>query len=230
MIEIPKSFKDVLVKDYIKLRGVTSKDYDNPISKVIDVLSIFNDREEVLREKPYELNALAKETVHLYQEPNTTLEKYFKIKGKDYGIVTNIEELEAGQYISVVSLLKDLQDNPNLHYEIIHKILACVIFPVDKKKKPINIEPGYFQRLSNDIYETMSIDEAYPIAVFFCNLSESLTLVTQDYLSKKVTTMTDEATRIQLEVAKGFLEDGDGSLHSITSVIQILQNGNTSTK
>ena len=206
-MNIPKSFKDVKVGEYIKLRPILDADYDNPLSKTIDLLSVFNDRDEVLKCKASEL----KEVDFLYTVPNGTLKQYFEINGKQYGIVNHVNDLEAGQYISVVTLLKDLADNPNLSYELIHDVLSCVIFPVDKDKKVLNIEPGYFRKLADDIYKHMSIEDAYPIALFFLTLSANLMRTTQDSLNQKQVEMMKMAEKLTLEVQKDLERDGVGS-------------------
>ena len=219
MIVIPKSFKEVMVKDYIALRPILEKEYDNPISRTIDLLSVFNKRKDVVKLKPIDLPKLE----FLFEEPNRELTQYFTINKKSYGIVNHVEDLEAGQYISVVSILKDLADNPNLHIDKLHDILSCVIFPVDKNKKVLNIEPSYFKNLSKDIYETMSIHDAYPIGIFFCNLSRHLMSSIKDSLNQRFEGMTKEAQILMLEVTKDILNDGDGLLPSTISAMETLQ-------
>jgi len=210
MLVIPKSFKEVMVKDYIYLRPILERTYDNPFTRVIDILSVFNDREKVLTKKPREISLIEKELEYLFQEPSGELKQYFDINGKSYGVVNHINDLEAGQYISVVTLLKDLADNPNLSYELLHEILSCVVFPVDKDKNVLEFKANYFRELSEDIYNHMSIEEAYPLCIFFCNLSDSLIKCTQDYLNQKLEEMTMTAEQLQSEVMKDLEKDGVG--------------------
>ena len=226
MIVIPKSFKEVMVKDYIALRPILDKEYDNPLTRTIDLLSVFNDSEEVRKLKPRDLPKLD----FMFEEPSRKLEQYFEIKGRDYGIVNHVEDLEAGQYISVVSLLKNLSEDPNLYIDKLHEILSCVIFPVDEHKNVKSIEPSYFRDLAKDIYETMSIDEAYPIGVFFCNLSRILMSSIKDSLNQKFEGMTMEAQVLMLEATKDILKDGDGLLPSTISAMETLQNDLTTKK
>ena len=54
-MRIPKSLKEVLVKDYIQINKIRSAEYDNPFTRTIDLLCIFNKREDVLKCKPSEL-------------------------------------------------------------------------------------------------------------------------------------------------------------------------------
>jgi hypothetical protein len=219
-MRIPKSLKEVLVKDYIQINKIRSAEYDNPFTRTIDLLCIFNDREDVLKCKPSEL---AIDLNHLLVEPSRVLKQYFTINGKNYGIVNHINDLEAGQYMSFTTYLKGFADNPNVHIEQMPDILASVIFPVDKNNKVMAIEPSYFRNLADDIRNTMSIEDAYGICVFFCNLSRNLMNFTQDYLSQKLENMTEQSKTAILEVAKDLEKDGVGLPHSITSAMETLQ-------
>jgi len=219
-MRIPKSLKEVLVKDYIQINKIRSAEYDNPFTRTIDLLCIFNKREDVLKCKPSEL---AIDLSHLLVEPSRILKQYFTINGKRYGIVNHINDLEAGQYMSFTTYLKGFADNPNVHIEQMPDILASVIFPVDKNNKVMAIEPSYFRNLADDIRNTMSIEDAYPIAVFFCNLSASLRQTTLNYLNTKLESMTEQSKSAILEVAKDLESDGVGLPHSITSAMETLQ-------
>ena len=226
-MRIPKSLKEVLVKDYIQINKIRSAEYDNPFTRTIDLLCIFNDREDVLKCKPSEL---AIDLNHLFVEPSRTLKQYFTINGKNYGIVNHINDLEAGQYMSFTTYLKGFADNPNVHIEQMPDILASVIFPVDKNNKVMAIEPSYFRNLADDIRNTMSIEDAYPIAVFFCNLCRELTKCTQDYLSRKLEKMTEQSRSAILEVAKDLERDGVGLPPSIISAMETLQKDHITKK
>jgi hypothetical protein len=190
-------------------------------------LCIFNDREAVLKCKPAEL---AVDLSHLLVEPSRVLKQYFTINGKRYGIVNHINDLEAGQYMSFTTYLKGFADNPNVHIEQMPDILASVIFPVDKNNKVMAIEPSYFRNLADDIRNTVTIDEIYGVAVFFCNLSRSLMQTTQDYLNQKLENMTEQSRTAILEVAKDLENDGVGLPLSITSAMETLQKDHTTKK
>ena len=226
-MRIPKSLKEVLVKDYIQINKIRSAEYDNPFTRTIDLLCIFNDREAVLKQKPSELTI---DLSHLLNEPSRILKRNFTINGKRYAIVNHINDLEAGQYMSFTTYLKGFADNPNVHIDQMPDILASVIFPVDKNNKVMAIEPSYFRNLAEDIRNTMSIEDAYPIAVFFCNLSASLTQTTQAYLNQKVESMTTESRKAILEVMKDLQNDGVGLPLSIISAMETSPKDHTTRK
>ena len=226
-MRIPKSLKEVLVKDYIQINKIRSAEYDNPFTRTIDLLCIFNDRKDVLKCKPSEL---AVDLSHLLEEPSRILKRNFTINGKNYAIVNHVNDLEAGQYMSFTTYLKGFADNPNVHIEQMPDILASVIFPVDKNNKVMAIEPSYFRNLAEDIRNTMSINDAFPICVFFCLLSASLLRTTQSFLNQKVQNMTEESKTAILEVAKDLEKDGGGLPHSITSAMETLRKDHTTKK
>ena len=132
--------------------------------------------------------------------------------------------------MSFTTYLKGFADNPNVHIDQMPDILASVIFPVDKNNKVLAIEPSYFRNLADDIRNTMSIEDAYPIAVFFCNLSASLTKCMQDYLSQKLEKMTEQSKNAILEVVKDLESDGVGLPRSIVSAMETLQKDHTTKK
>ena len=226
-MRIPKSLKEVMVKDYIQINKIRNAEYDNPFTRTIDLLCIFNDREAVLKQKPSELIV---DLSHLMAEPSRVLKQYFTINGKRYGIVNHINDLEAGQYMSFTTYLKGFEDNPDIHIDQMPDILASVIFPVDKNNKVTEIGPSYFRNLADDIRNHMSIEAAYPICVFFCNLCRHLTATTQSYLNRKLEKMTTESRTLLLEVTKDLQKDGVGLQPSITSAIQTLQNDHITSK
>ena len=226
-MRIPKSLKEVLVKDYIQINKIRSAEYENPFTRTIDLLCIFNDRKDVLKCKPSEL---AVDLSHLLEEPSRILKRNFTINGKNYAIVNHVNDLEAGQYMSFTTYLKGFADNPNVHIDQMPDILASVIYPVDKNNKVMAIEPSYYRNLSDDIRNTVTIDEIYGVAVFFCNLSRSLMQTTQDYLNQKLENMTEQSKATILEVAKDLENDGVGLPPSIISAMETLQKDHTTKK
>jgi hypothetical protein len=226
-MRIPKSLKEVLVKDYIQINKIRSAEYENPFTRTIDLLCIFNDRKDVLKCKPAEL---AVDLSHLLEEPSRILKRNFTINGKNYAIVNHVNDLEAGQYMSFTTYLKGFADNPNVHIDQMPDILASVIYPVDKNNKVMAIEPSYYRNLSDDIRNTVTIDEIYGVAVFFCNLSRSLMQTTQDYLNQKLENMTEQSKATILEVAKDLENDGVGLPLSITSAMETLRKDHTTKK
>jgi len=231
-IKLPKSWDDVTIGMYIELRPVLSAEM-NEVERLIYILAVLLKKptQDVEKIKIAEYHEMRKTLSFLWELPlPTQLQKYFTIEGKDYEIVLNANELDAGQYMSVVTKLKDAANDPEVVYNQLHEILASISVPVEKVKKKykrIAIEPSYYKKVANDFYNYLPMSIAYPIGVFFWNLSDSLTKIIQDSLKSKLKEKMTEAEEIQAEVMKDFLKDGDGGLHSITSLMDALKNGDT---
>ena len=230
--KLPKSWDDITIGMYIELRPVLKADM-NEIERLIYILAVLLKKptQDIEKIKIKDYHEMKKVLAFLWEMPlPTKLQKYFTIEGKDYEIVLNANELDAGQYMSVVTKLKNAENDDDVAYNQLHEILASISVPVEKKRKKwqrIAIEPSYYKKVANDFYNHLPMSIAYPIGVFFWNLSASLTKVIQDSLKSKMNEKLTEAEEIQAEVMKDFLNDGDGTLHSITSLMDALKNGNT---
>lgn len=223
-MKLPKSYADISVKEYIQLKRILRKEYDNPFTKTIETLSVFNDKDIVMKNTPKSLAKIMATMDFILKEPQTRLKQFFKINGTRYGIVNHIDDLDAGQYISIVTILKDLSKTPDLHIDKLHEILACVIFPVNRRQRVRDLAPNYYRKLTDDIYNHMNIADAYPIAVFFCNLSRILTEDTQDYLRRKSERELTKAKGMMKEVLTDLQTTGDGLPPSTLSAMVTLQN------
>jgi hypothetical protein len=234
-IKLPQSWDDVTVGMYIELRPILHSD-KNEIERLIYILAVLLKKptQDVEKIKIAQYHEMRKTLSFLWELPlPTELQKYFTIEGNDYEIVLNANELDAGQYMSVVTKLKNASDDPEIVYNQLHEILASISVPVEKVKKKykrIAIEPSYYKKVAQDFYHHLPMSIAYPIGVFFWNLSDSLTKIIQDSLKSKLAEKMTEAEEIQAEVMRDFLKDGDGGLHSITSLMDALKSGDTMNK
>jgi hypothetical protein len=231
-MKVPKSWDEISIGQYIELKPVLDEEFDNPITELIHLLAVLLKQplQEVGKLNVGEYIGIRKDLSFLWETelPRQVVDK-FEIKGKWFKVVTNARELNGGQYMSLVTKLKDVNSDPNATINMMHEILTSISVPLEKGKlrwKEIEIEPAYYQETSKLFYNHLPMSVAYPIALFFYNLSSSLMKVIQDYSNKKLT----EAEKIKEEVMMDFLKDGDGSLHSITSLMEIFRNGDTLSK
>ena len=231
-IKLPESWDDITVGMYIELRPILHADM-NEIERLIYLLAVILKKptQDIEKIKIEDYHKMRETLAFLWKEElPTILQKNFNINGKDYEVVLNANELDAGQYMSVVTKLKDIENDPEIAYNKLHEILASISVPVEKVKKKykrIAIEPSYYKKVAQDFYNYLPMSIAYPIGVFFYNLSESLTKIIVDYSKSKIAEKMTEAEEIQAEVMRDFLNDGDGGLHSITSLMDALKNGDT---
>jgi hypothetical protein len=122
----------------------------------------------------------------------------FKADGKRFIIKWRQQDLTAEQYIDASHFCKE----PDKIIHNIHNILAS-----------ISVERGLFKELpysgethkerAEAILNTMTIKQAYPIMVFFCEYYKMLTDNTLTYIQ-------EEAEKIVQEVKQHFTAVGDG--------------------
>jgi len=231
-MNIPKSWDDITIGQYIELKPVLDQDWDNPISELIHLLAVLlkKSTQEVGKLNVKEYIGIRKDLSFIWEtELPREVQNRFKVEDKWYEVVLNARELNGGQYISLVTKLKDVNNDPNGTVNMLHEILASISIPVSKGKlkwSKLEIEPSYYKETAQAFYRSLPMSVAYPIGIFFWNLSQSLMKAIQDYSNKKLT----EAEKIKEEVMMDFLKDGDGSLRSITSLMEILRSGDTLNK
>ena len=133
----------------------------------------------------------------------------FKIDGNQFRVDMDINKMTGAQYMDMMHFLKECNGNEFLIIQNLHKILSCVIIPDEKKAfgwKKGKYDGERHQEISQLIKEKMSIKYAYPIAVFFWNLSEELTPIIHDYGKHQL----EKVQGIIKELQKD-LKDGDGT-------------------
>lgn len=231
-MKIPKSWDELTIGQYIELRPVLNANFDNPITEIIHLLAVLLQQptQEVCKMTVDDYLNVRNDLSFIWEtELPREIQRRFKVNGKWYEVVTNARQLNGGQYISLVTKLKDTNGNPDATIDMLHQILTSISIPVSKGKlgwNKLEIEPTYYQDTAKEFYDHLPMSIAYPIGVFFYNLSQSLMTAIQDYSNKKLT----EAEKIKKEVMEDFLKDGDGSLHSITYLMETLKSGSTSKK
>ena len=129
------------------------------------------------------------------------MNKRYKINGITYQFTPDATELSSGRYISI---MEEIKGNP---LDSLHKTLFNISTPVKRTLrgwKKYNLKPHQLHK-EVEAFKKMPISIAHPIAVFFCNLSESLTNVLEDYSLNQMKTLTTEMNSLAAD-----LKDGDG--------------------
>jgi len=210
-IKIPNSWDDISIGQYIELRPVLAAEMSD-IERLIHILAVIlrQPTQEVKKIKLKNVKEINKEMSFLWKEElPTELQNIFQIDDQWFEIVLDARELNAGQYMSVSTKLKDVDSDPNVIYSIIHNILASISYPIIENKGKYErqeIDSSYFSDTSKLFYEKLPVSIAYPLGVFFCNLSQDLMPIIQGYSKRKLT----KANSIMEEVQKDISKDGDG--------------------
>lgn len=125
--------------------------------------------------------------------PSPKLRKYFWLKGKLYKVTSDITQLTGGQYCDLMTLCKD----PDETLSNIHNILAVLCRPVFSK-----YNPETFHKTSQVFYKHLTMDKAYPLALFFCALYKNLIPVIKNYLEQDLSRLNETLNQYEAEMNK----------------------------
>lgn len=126
----------------------------------------------------------------------TKIAKSFRINGQTYKPQLDPRKYTGGEYMAVMNACKDKgSDN-------IHRILFLVCKPVNVWGKEIKFEAHEIEARMND-FKKLPVSIAYPIALFFWNLSRVLTDATLDYSSELMKKQREEMEAAYLAATDG---------------------------
>ena len=202
-VTIPTSWKDINIDTYIKLVPVLETEQED-ITRVINILCVLTGkkREEIKEIQLTDYHKLIKKMAFLFTEIPTKLEsKRIKLDGNYYEFKLNAENLLFGEYINAMETLNS--KNENAVIENLDKILASICRPVEKKFgkwKEKKMTSKLLQETVKLFRDKMSIQDAYPLAVFFCNHSKDLMTNIQTSLITRAEKITKE---VEMDLATG---------------------------
>ena len=190
-----RGYSDLTIKQFIKCKQISELE-DDPILRKVKLLAEVTGRttEEVetmpLADMMHQLKQLDQLTG---MEHSENVDMKFKVKGKRFECIWKVQELTAAQYIDVKHFAKD----PNKLTENIHNILAaiCVERTWYGKRKPYN--GTNHEAIANHLYTHMTINQAYPIMVFFCKFSEALSSAILTYTVEEAQKLKQQITSTQ---------------------------------
>lgn len=210
-LKIPKNWDAITVGKFAQLYPVLNSD-NTLVKRVPALISVLSgiplDEIKKINIEDYKKISKHLQFLNAFDElkemPNT-----FKIDGHRYHINVDINKMTGAQYMDLMHFLKECNNNEFLIIQNMHKILSCVIIPDEKKAfgwKKGKYNGERHKEISETIRDKMSVKYAYPIAVFFWNLSQELIKITHDYGKSQL----EKAQAILKEVEED-LKDGDGT-------------------
>jgi hypothetical protein len=217
------SWKDITIGQFIESHEVYQADYPEPLDREVALLSALSGQseDEILRMRRSDFVEAIKELSFLsdLSTISTKWPKYFIIKRRVFKPVQNLQKLTAGQYIDLMSFSKDPM--PNLH-----KILATLCLPV-KYFRAQKYDGAKHGELSKFFHDNLTMDIAYPIAVFFCNLWEASMPHILTYLEKETGTLMREIQNLTQNPKTPSLNSSDGYTPLTSLPGETVQNGNS---
>lgn len=116
----------------------------------------------------------------------------FKVKNKWFKVIWKTQELTSAQYIDVSHFTKE-QDK--ILYNI-HNILAAICVPMKWGLIEQKYDGANHKEIADLLYNHMTIQQAYPIMLFFCKYFEELDNNILTYLVQEGEKTLKEAERI----------------------------------
>ena len=162
-IVLPTSWNGVTINQFNQLSKIQKLDDDDNFDIVIEILHVLSEVPRPILSQ-VNLHALVKmyKALDFINELNfsTELQGFIKIDKQIYKCEFDLSKMNANQYMSLKNIIKsgNIVDN-------IHEILAIFFIPIGKKFNEIS-----YNKIAELFYTELSIDVAYPFAVFFCNL------------------------------------------------------------
>jgi hypothetical protein len=192
---IPKGWKDISIRKFIRVNEVVHTEYEQPLDQQIALIAAVTDmpEAEILRLERTELQEMVEALSFLnsVDSISTKWPKWFMIRGRLFKPVQKLDKLTAGQYIDLMSFAKEPMEN-------LHKVLATLSLPC-KWFRAQKYDGSRHKELSDFFYEHLTMDIAYPIALFFCNLWQAFMPTILTFLEKEVDSLT---TSMNQEIAE----------------------------
>lgn len=169
-INLPKDWTEVSVEQYQALQFIVDEDdiYVKNISIIAIMSGIETSKLEKVSLKSY--TKLMNSLDFLNSPIENKLTRKFKLSGKKYKMVTDLYELNGGQYITLMHLLKNEDDT----VRNLHQLMAVFCTPFKKKFLwfgKYEYEGDNHQEVSREMLD-LPISIAYPLASFFLLNSE----------------------------------------------------------
>jgi hypothetical protein len=211
-MKLPSNWDEISIGQYIELRPFIEMEADTPfklIDKTIAQLCVLSGqtKAEVSKIRASDVRQIQEDISWINELPTDEIPEIFKVKDRWYTPTLYKEDMSAGQFMAVTELLKESEDNPEVTWQQLHYILVNVCIEVDEKGNKIEIEneSKWITNTANDFYDSFPFSIAYPIAVFFCQVSKALPSIIQDFSLMTV--------QKKIQEAEDLLKDGDGIQH-----------------
>ena len=185
-MKIPRNWDELTVGMYETLYPTFTKEYTNPLDKIIEQIRILTglSKEEVERISIQDYQQIKQDLEFLNTPIEGQLKKKFWIGWKRYKFETDARKLNGGSYMSSMHIQ---QNEPNTQ---LHQVLFTIAKPINwigKEQKIDNYSEYYEDNI--DSFRNIPMSVAYPIVSFFLILSERLTAFTEDYLIEQLKKM-----------------------------------------
>ena len=191
-----RNYYNLTLKDFIELQKVTESGIEGKKQKLSIVYKI--ELEFFDKMTSEQIISLYSEFEQLESQPiKTTYKKRVKVGGRWFFVDYRLSQISSSQFIDISHFSKT---NP---IENIHKIVASCIRPISwRYGKPSKYDGSEHDEISELLLNSIKVKDAYPIMLFFCNLSAKLS---DNILTYFLSTKEEMENKL-----KHFIANGDG--------------------
>lgn len=179
-INIKRSWKEITVREYIIISNILQSEYfaeDQKIERLILALTDLSSV-ELAQLKTSEYTKIVSTLKFIKDLPELkTVPTSLTIKDKKFVVDTKLSEIVSGQYL----MLQNIMKGDNSFEDRLKQVLAIFIRPKDYKWGEYDFEEN-----AEFLYQNLSIEIGYGLAVFFSTIANKLLKVTQDCLTKEM--------------------------------------------
>ena len=204
-MKLPNSWDQISLEQYAKIRRIAKVETQTDVERLdnlIKIVQVVMDCDQDTAEK-FTLKEIEVFNEFLKTPMGTKLVTKFKVKKTLFEIELNPNNLTAWRHAGVMNALKDVDSNMHL-----------IIFSLSRPYKWVGgIRKKYFELKESEIPEIilainqLPVSLAYPLIVFFFNLSNELTTCLLDYSESKMKEMNESL----IAAKTNLLNDMDGT-------------------
>ena len=211
-LKIPTSLNEITLGQYQEFSKLENNTEIKPVDIQLKMIEIFcNVSDLVVRNmKATDITEICNILNNMFDTEHQLVNR-FKLNGVDYGFIPELDDMTFGEYVDLDTFIGD---NDNLHRA------ANVLF------RPIEFKRGDRYTVKDYDSDTSEVAKDFPLdvvlgaIVFFYRLGKDLSVAMMNSLDKK-----NEKDLAQYLISHPNM---DGSIHSMQSLTEILQNLNIS--
>jgi len=211
-LKIPTSLNEITLGQYQEFSKLDNDTEIKPVDVQLKMIEIFcNVSDLVVRNmKATDITEICNILNNMFDTEHQLVNR-FKLNGVDYGFIPELDDMTFGEYVDLDTFIGD---NDNLHRA------ANVLF------RPIEFKRGDRYTIKDYDSDTSEVAKDFPLdvvlgaIVFFYRLGKDLSVAMMNSLDKK-----NEKDLAQYLISHPNM---DGSIHSMQSLTEILQNLNIS--
>ena len=208
-IYVPTDLNEITLGQYqsfVKFQS-TTEDEGRIAQKMLEIFCGLKTT-EAIKVRYKDANAIIEILIDL-MNGKPSLIRRFKMKGKEYGFIPNLDEMSLGEYVDLDTFIGDT-DN-------LHRAMAVLFRPVQNKYgSQYNIED--YTGDGAELMKDMPLDVAFGAMLFFYRLGMDLSEAMMNYLQEE-----EQSSLIQHLSLEG---SGDGIIqftHLLTGILQDLK-------